>query len=125
MTIAEQYQLLYTILETMDRLFEFWISGSFAVVVAAHFMIGNLSRYLTSFMSLSYTLFSFTLVFRFRGNGTKFSEIRDSLIAAGETVNLDASNFGGVLLFLTFVVGFLGANGYLWYCHLKRSSNLA
>lgn len=123
MTIAEQYQLLYAILETLDRLFEFWLSASFAVVVAAHFMTGNLSRYLAIFMSLSYTLFSFTLVFRFRSNGTLFGDIRESLIAAGETVNLDASNFGGLLLFLTFVVGFLGTNGYLWYCHLKRASN--
>lgn len=122
MTIAEQYQLLYAILETLDRLFEFWLSASFAVVVAAHFMIGNLSRYLAIFVSLSYTLFSFTLVFRFRSNGTLFGDVRDSLIAAGETLNLDASNFGGLLLFLTFVVGFLGTNGYLWYCHLKRAS---
>ena len=120
MTIAEQYQLMYVILETLDRLFEFWLSASFAVVVAAHFMIGNLSRYLAIFMSLAYTLFSFTLVFRFRSNGTKFGEVRDSLLAAGETLNLDASNFGGLLLFLTFVVGFLGTNGYLWYCYLKR-----
>ena len=120
MTIAEHYELIYAILETLDRLFEFWLSASFAVIVAAHFMIGKLNRYLALFMSMAYSLFSFTLAFRFYSNGKKLSEFRDSLLSLGETLNPDASNFGGLLLFLTFFVGFLGTNAYVWYCYLKR-----
>ena len=123
MSIAEQYEIVYMILDALDRIFALWMSSSFAVIVAAHFSAGDrLNKYLAALLSVTYTLFSMTLFVRYVSNGTKLAEFRDSLAAEGESFSLAMSELGGLLLVLTFIVGLVGSNGYIWYCYKKGSA---
>lgn len=121
MSIAEQYEILYVLLDALDRHFSSWMSASFACVVAAHFMGSRLNGFLASLISIAYSLFSATMVVRFLTNGAKFAEIRDDLIAAGEYYAIEFAEFGSLLILLTFIVGFFGTNGYVWYCYKNRA----
>jgi hypothetical protein len=114
MSVPELYEIFYAQFEVLDRSFEFWLTATFSVVVASHFMAGSMTRGLATLMALVYTLFSLAMAWRWRAAGLKFAEIRDQLVSAGEYYLVDASNVVGFLLVMTFVVGFSGALVFIW-----------
>ena len=56
MSIGELYELFYIILEAADRVFEFWLSASFAIVVATFIAADRLSKRMYQVITLAYIL---------------------------------------------------------------------
>lgn len=107
MTIAELYDLLYTTRSMLDQILEFWLTASFAVLVASHFLADRLTRPIAALLAISYSVFSALLMTRFYVTGTKAFEIRERLVAAGETFSGGGSQLVGILSTVTFIVGFV------------------
>jgi hypothetical protein len=109
--VPELYEVFYNALEVMDRIFEFWMSGTFALVIAAYFIGENMSRLMFWLMSIGYLLFSAALAIRYMASAGKLVEMRVQLEAAGEVLPLSVeAGFGSSMV---FVFGSAGTLIYL------------
>ena len=117
MTPAELYEIYYLTLGTMDRFFEFWMTASFSVVVAAYFIREGANRRILMLMGVVYFLFSVSLGIRYAIAVGKLIDIRDQLIQQGETLSVAVSNAAGLSIYITVAVGFFGTLGYLYYTY--------
>ena len=117
MTPAELYEIYYLTLGTMDRFFEFWMTASFSVVVAAHFIHKSIDRRIVILIGVVYFLFSVSLGIRYSIAIAKLVDIRDQLIMQGESLSTAMSNAAGASIAITVMVGFLGTVGYLYYTY--------
>lgn len=114
MSIAELYELMYASVDLMDRIFEFWLTASFAVVVASHYVSDRLTTRLATVLAALYGLISLQLVVRYFLAIRKMIETRDLLVSRGETFALGAAGFAGFLVFATFVVGIVSVLAFVW-----------
>ena len=119
MSVPELYEIFYAQLDLMDRTYEFWLSATFAVVVASHFMAGSLSRRLAAFIALVYSLFSFAVALRWMSATRRFGVVRQQLISSGEVHDLESGTIVGILLALTFAAGFVGTLAFIWSSYQK------
>ena len=117
MTISELYELLYLAEGSMDRLFEMWISGTFAVVVACFFAGEKMGRFMFLFVSLLYSFFAANLAIRWLYQGQRFERFFEQLAAEGEAFELSASVLLPILTVGTFLGGTFGAIGFIWYSY--------
>lgn len=117
MNPAELYEIYYLTLGTLDRFFEFWMTASFSVVVAAYFIREGTNRRILMLMGVVYFLFSLSLGIRYAIAAAKLIDIRDQLIQQGEALSVAMSNAAGLSIYLTVAVGFLGTLGYLYYTY--------
>lgn len=74
MTEAELIEALMSITEAFNTVFEFWLSITFAFVMAIHFTSTNLSSRLYKYLFIMYT--SASIIFVFRAAGLSFSGVR-------------------------------------------------
>ena len=117
MSVSELYQTLYVVLEAADRLIEFWLSASFAIVVATFLAAGRLNKALFGLITVTYTLVSVQMFLRWWLNLTKFVEIRTQLIDRGEPYNLILSISGGYIQIAIFVIGTFGTLYFVWHTY--------
>ena len=117
MTPAELYEIYYLTLGAMDRFFEFWMTASFSVVVAAYFIHKSIDRRILMLIGVVYLLFSVSLAIRYSIATAKFVDVRDQLILQGESLSAAMSYAAGASIVLTFIVGFLGTLGYLYHTY--------
>ena len=83
MNIAELYDVFYAALEVLDRLFEFWLTGSFALLIATYFIGEKMNRTMYWLICIGYCLFSAGLAIRYLASGAKLLDMRTQLEAAG------------------------------------------
>ena len=114
MSIAELYELMYASVDLMDRIFEFWLTASFAVVVASHYVSDRLTTRLATVLAALYGLISLQLVVRYFLAIRKMIETRDILVSRGETFALGAAGFAGSLVLATFAVGIVSVLAFVW-----------
>jgi hypothetical protein len=118
MTIAELYEIYYIVLATMDQIYEFWLTASFAVVIASYFAAKHLTRALYIVLALAYSLFSIWLAVRMWAASSKLEDIRARLLKLGETF-ADISLPFIVLLVSLYVLGFAGTLLFLRHSYNK------
>ncbi len=119
MNIAELYDVFYAALEVLDRLFEFWLTGSFALLIATYFIGENMSRTMFWLMWIGYCFFSTGLAIRYLASAAKLLDMRTQLEAAGET--LFRSELPGLGMVITFMFGSIGTLVYLTQVNRNRS----
>lgn len=122
-SIAELYEVYFSALAVMDQILEFWLTASFAVVVASHFMSSNMGRRLALFLSSVYLLFSAVVAARYIIVASKMIEIRDQLIAADGSYFSGLTQFVGIALAALFLLGCSGVLWFVWSTH-KRSLSI-
>ena len=120
MSVVELYDVYYLTLGTLDRFFEFWMTASFSVVVAAFFLNEKMNRYIYLLLSIGYTLFSLSLGVRYFIASRTLIHVRDQLIALGEPFSAISSGAAGASIWLTFIFGLLGTLGYLQYAYSRQ-----
>ena len=83
MTESELLAAAHEFVSRMDVILEFWISGTFAVLVA-FFFVGNRATERLKWLSVSlYFIFSCSMVFRYFQLGTIYTTIRVDLEKLG------------------------------------------
>ncbi len=117
MNLPELFNLFYIIVESMDRYFEFWLTGSFAVVIAAYFTSARMTRTMFLLLSVGYVLFSTGLAVRFFLETTTMLGIREQMILNGAIYDESLANVGGLFILLTFAFGTVGTIIFLWQCY--------
>ena len=125
-TIGDLYEALYAQLGAMDRIVEFWIGITFAVIVATFFAGNKLTRLMYALVTTMYGIVSAYLALRYLNASGKFTELQSQLISAGEWMPTGALNISvGFLSLAMYVVGTLGTLYFLLqtYNQGKRSES--
>ena len=127
MSVAELYELFYTVLEAVDRILEFWISASFAIVVAVFLGAERLNKTMYILVAVAYTLITANMIVRTRINAIKFEEIRTQLIEYGEMFVPELSTAAWLLQMGVMALGTFGTLFFVWYMyrHHNAPSNKA
>ena len=64
LTFSEAAELFYIAMGTQDRFFEFWISATFAVIIACHLGSRTLTQGYSAMVAVMYAAFSVNMVSR-------------------------------------------------------------
>ena len=80
LTFSEAAELFYIAMETQDRFFEFWITATFAVVIACHLGSKTLTKGFSTMISLLYLAFSANMIARWYLAGGAVGGFRDAMI---------------------------------------------
>jgi hypothetical protein len=115
MSLYELHTIWGTYNESADRLWEFWITGTFAIIVASHLGSEKISQKYAIAMASIYTLFTISLVVRMiitvdglREYGKKMGSI------TGEYWSTEMFWSMGISHALLFAFGFLGTLFFVW-----------
>ena len=120
-SIGDLYEAFYAQLATSDRIFEFWITATFAVVVAVFFVGSKMSRTLYILLSCMYGVVSVNLMIRSYQAATKFVELRQQLLDAGEVMPSDELNTAvGLLTVLAYIAGTIGTLYFGWHTYKSK-----
>jgi hypothetical protein len=119
MSIGELYELFYIVLEAGDRVFQFWLSASFAVVVATFFAAERLSKRMYQLITVAYVLVSFNMAYRYVINVVRLVEIRADLIEQEAWYEVPATLPAGIAQVAIFAVGFSGTLYFVWSTYLN------
>ena len=90
-SLAELTELYFAATTSMDAQFQFWLSVTFAVVIAGFFAGDRLTKKLSYLAAILYGLAAFVLIARFVDAARFGGMLRDSILEAGveiPTVNL-------------------------------------
>ena len=121
LSLAEAVELFYMAMETQDRFFEFWISATFAVIIACHLGSRTLTRGYSAMVAVMYTAFSVNMVSRWllaQGAVTRYrSEMLTILEADSRSQLVDLARF---LTFGTLVVGTIITLFFIWFTFRNR-----
>ena len=108
MTEYELVQSLFSGIETFDSGFEFWLTGTFAVIVACHLGQDILDKWYTLLLAALYTMFSFNMMFRTMLASEIIARYREQLPQFGITFETWLVSGNVVLASITFTAGFFG-----------------
>jgi phosphatidylserine synthase len=118
--IVTEFELLELLRGANDRVdsnFQFWISASFAVLMAFYFAAGKIRGFIKWTVLILYALSSMLFVFRIQATGRMATNIRGSLEAMNSeylTVGaVAAARFIGTPLML---ITFLGTQATAYFC---------
>ena len=121
LSLAEAVELFYMAMETQDRFFEFWISATFAVIIACHLGSRTLSQGYSAMVAVMYTAFSINMVSRWllaQGAVTQYRGQMLTILEADSHAQLvDLSRF---LTFGTLVVGTIITLFFIWFTFKNR-----
>ena len=121
LSLAEAVELFYMAMETQDRFFEFWISATFAVIIACHLGSRTLTQGYSAMVAVMYTAFSINMVSRWllaQGAVTQYRGQMLTILEADSHAQLvDLSRF---LTFGTLVVGTIITLFFIWFTFKNR-----
>ena len=121
LSLAEAVELFYMAMETQDRFFEFWISATFAVIIACHLGSRTLTQGYSAMVAVMYTAFSVNMVSQWllaQGAVTQYRGQMLTILEADSRAQLvDLSRF---LTFGTLVVGTIITLFFIWFTFKNR-----
>jgi len=110
LSTAELMEMSYLATELFDRLFEYWLNATFAVIIASHFIGRQMTRYMFLLLVTIYGLFTLNILNRSINSGTRLVEIIFALNERGESPVpvFFASLITGLTFAAIFAIGTLG-----------------
>ncbi len=119
--VGNIYETLYAVLEASDRIFEFWITASFAVVIATFLAASRVTKVMFVLISFTYGIVLANMLIRWSIATLKFREIQASLIEQGKvfpsSLLIDTSGF---LTITTFIIGTCGTLYFVWFTYRNQ-----
>ncbi|HBW83484.1 MAG TPA: hypothetical protein DEF79_05530 [Gammaproteobacteria bacterium] len=116
LSLPDAVELFYMAMETQDRFFEFWISATFAVIIACHLGSRTLTRGYSAIMAMMYTAFSVNMTSRWllaQGAVTRYrAEMLTILEADTGSRLVDLARF---LTFGTLIFGTICTLFFIWF----------
>ncbi len=115
----EELTFVYTVIEAQDRLYEFWLTGTFAVIIAAHFTAGRMTKQLFALLTITYISFAVATMLRFLATDARLNDAIELI----REIDPGAVNTFGALarasIPISFLVGTIGTIFYLASSYLK------
>ena len=116
--VGDLYPAFYAQIETLDRIFEFWIAITFGVITATFFAGSRITTLMYSLISILYGVVSVNLMVRSYVAGLKFLELNQQLLDAGEYLPAGSWNLIiTALTMLAFVGGTIGTIYFIWHTY--------
>ena len=123
-SIGDLYEAMYAQLATSDRIFEFWIAVTFAVLAAAFIAGPRLTKFLCWLITVMYSVVALNLILRASVASQKFGELQRQLIDAGEWMPGGFETIAvGLLTLSTYLGGTFVTLYFVWYTYLKERKN--
>ena len=121
--VGDLYPAFYAQLETLDRIFEFWIAITFGVITATFFAGSRISNLMYGLISILYGLVSLNLMARSYVAGLKVFELSQQLVDAGEYLPAGYWNLIiAALTMLAFIGGTIGTIYFIWHTYKSGHS---
>ena len=123
LSLYESVELFYLTLGMQDRFFDFWISATFAVIIACHLGSRTLTKGFSVSMAVMYTAFSVNMLSRWLlAQGAVFRYLAEMIALAGAEVEGGYELFGlsRSLTFGTLVVGTIITLFFIWVTFNNR-----
>tara|TARA_B100000519_G_scaffold125942_1_gene108673 strand:- start:29 stop:424 length:396 start_codon:yes stop_codon:yes gene_type:complete len=121
LSLHEVVELFYVAMETQDRFFEFWISATFAVIIACHLGSRTLTQGFSAMVAVMYTAFSVNMISRWLLAQGAVTRYRSEMFALLETDNraqfIDLSR---LLTLSTLVFGTIITLFFVWFTLKNR-----
>lgn len=117
MTTYETLALFYETSSTLDRFFEFWLSATFAVIVAVHLGRDAITRSYATVIVMLYTSFTISVLTRQMVFSNFMATLRENLASRGglPDVAWAIPVIDGSLL-ATMALGTASAIYFVWRC---------
>ena len=121
LSLYESVQLFYLTLSTQDRFFDFWISATFAVIIACHLGSRTLTQGFSALMALLYTAFSINMLSRWLlAQGAVVRYRTEMLALSGGDGRLELVDLSRSLTFGTLIIGTVVTLFFVWFTFKKR-----
>ncbi len=121
LSLYEAVQLFYMALSAQDRFFEFWISATFAVIIACHLGSRTLTLGFSALMALLYTAFSINMLSRWLlAQGAVVKYRTEMLTLSGGDGRLELVDLSRSLTFGTLIIGTVVTLFFVWFTFKKR-----
>ena len=126
MSESDLSNLVYLSVESSAQLFQFWLSGSFAVVMVFYFGSGKLNGPMLKLVATLYVLASVTFSLYWISGAVQYAEYINRMAEQGyDTDHFDNIYgwLGGVGMLSVFVIGTLGVLYYLFWEFRHRNDD--
>ena len=115
MSEPEIIEMMYESLNYADRNFEFWISSSFAVILAFHFSAGNMSKLMYRLITFLYCSATVLFVSRWSVAALQYSSFRSQLLEIDASIQVSGAVMEGIITAAYIVVILLGSIGTVYF----------
>lgn len=123
LSLYEATELFYIVLETQDRFFEFWITVTFAVIIACHLGSSILTRSFSVMISFMYLAFSINLIGRWFFVAEAVSRYRNDMASqSGIQLNEQLIDLSRMLSMTTLIVGTVITIFFVWYTYKNQKA---
>ena len=123
LSLYEATELFYTVLETQDRFFEFWITATFAVIIACHLGSSILTRSFSVMISFMYVAFSINMIGRWFLAAGAVSRYRNDMASqSGIQLNEQLIDLSRMLSTTTLLVGTSVTIFFIWYTYKNQKA---
>ena len=123
LSLCEATELFYIVLETQDRFFEFWITATFAVIIACHLGSNILTRSFSVMISFMYVAFSINMIGRWFLAAGAVSRYRNDMASqSGIQLNEQLIDLSRMLSTTTLLVGTTVTIFFVWYTYKNQNA---
>ena len=123
LSLYEATELFYTVLETQDRFFEFWITATFAVIIACHLGSSILTQSFSVMISFMYVAFSINMIGRWFLAAGAVSRYRNDMASqSGIQLNEQLIDLSRMLSTTTLLVGTSVTIFFVWYTYKNQKA---
>jgi hypothetical protein len=110
LSLADRYEIYFSNIELINASFEFWMTSTFAILVAFHFAGGNISRRLYQLASFLYLLLTVLFLVRMYVSLAQLVMIADQVAQLGlDQMMVPPNSLLSPVLYIVIVV--LGSVG--------------
>ena len=123
LSLYEANELFYIVLETQDRFFEFWITATFAVIIACHLGSSILTQSFSVMISFMYVAFSINMIGRWFLAAGAVSRYRNDMASqSGIQINEQLIDLSRMLSMTTLLVGTTVTIFFIWYTYKNQKA---
>jgi hypothetical protein len=123
MSEAEVIEMMYESLGYADRNFEFWLSASFAVILAFHFSGTRLTTLMYRLITFLYCSATVLFVARWTVAAMQYASFRKQLMDMGASIEISGNFMEGIITLSYIIVISLGTVGTIYFGY-KTNRNL-
>jgi hypothetical protein len=120
----EELTFVYTVIEAQDRLYEFWLTGTFAVIIAAHFTSERMSKQLFALLIITYISFAVATMLRFLATNARLSDAQDLIREIDPGAVNSFAAFAVASIPISFLIGTVGTIFYLVSSYRKNRTTV-
>ena len=120
----EELTFVYTVIEAQDRLYQFWLTGTFAVIIAAHFTSERMTKQLFALLIITYISFAAATMFRFLAANARLIDALELVREIDPGAANPFATLASASIPISFLIGTIGAIFYLVSSYRKNRTTV-